>query len=217
MLPLKDSQPTNKPPIWVFTLIAANILIFLWQFTGNTKEIIDQFALIPSKINFSDYASLFPFISSQFLHGSILHLLSNLWFLWIFGDNVEERLGFIKFPLVYLLSGIAGAYAQYFFMPESSIPMLGASGAIAGILGAYFAWFPHHTVKSLVGIPFFGFGIFDIPASIMLLYWIGSQVLFGIGNILPGQDAGGVAYFAHIGGFLAGYLLAKLITTTNTY
>lgn len=211
MIPLKDSQSTNTIPIWVFAFITLNLVIFFMQFTSPSNlEFINKYALIPNLVDFSKLSTLYPFITSQFLHGGILHLLSNMWFLWIFGDNVEEKFGRIFFPLVYIFSGIAGAFAQYLFMPNSAIPMIGASGAIAGILGAYFAWFPHHTIKSLVGIPFFGFGLFDIPASIMLFYWLVTQFLSGVGNLIPGQDIGGVAYFAHIGGFLAGYIIAKL-------
>ncbi len=215
MIPLKDSIPTNIFPFWTYAIIALNVYVFYLQLTvANPETFIAQYALIPNLVNFNDYITLFPFITSQFLHGGLMHIISNMWFLYIFGDNVEEGAGFLFFPIIYLLSGIAGGFAQYIFMPESSIPMLGASGAIAGVLGAYFAWFKNHTVKSL--IPFFGlFTVLDIPAFIILFYWLITQVISGVGSI-GGEDLGGVAYFAHIGGFLTGYLLAHLIPSKTS-
>ncbi len=217
MIPLKDSQPTNIFPIWTYAIIAVNVYVFYLQMTvADPEALISQYALIPANINFADYTTLFPFITSQFLHGGFLHIISNMWFLFIFGDNVEERAGFLLFPFLYLLSGIAGGLAQYIFMADSAIPMLGASGAIAGVLGAYFAWFPNHTVKSLV--PFFGFfTVLDIPAYFMLFYWLATQFIAGVGSFSPGDELGGVAYFAHIGGFLAGWIWAKFLKSENAY
>lgn len=209
MIPLKDSVSTNIFPFWTYAIIAINIYIFYLQITvQNPDAFVAQYALIPKLVDLSNYASLLPFITSQFLHGGFMHILSNMWFLYIFGDNVEERAGFLFFPILYLTSGVVGGLAQYIFAPDSAIPMLGASGAIAGILGVYFAWFKNHTVKSLVPIIGF-FTILDIPAYFMLFYWLITQVLSGVGSI-GGQDIGGVAYFAHIGGFATGYMLAHL-------
>ena len=214
MIPLRDSQSPGIFPFWVIVIITANVHLFITQITSqNPESIINLYALIPSNIQFSSPITLITFITSQFLHGGFLHILSNMWFLWIFGDNVEQRSGKILFPILYLSSGVVGALAQYIFMSDSSIPMLGASGAIAGVLGAYFAWFPKHTIKTL--IPFFGLiSIIEIPASIMLFYWLATQFLSGIGSI-GGQETGGVAYFAHIGGFLAGWILAKMISRND--
>ena len=214
MIPLKDSQPTNIFPFWVYAIIALNIYVFFLQLTSSNPDLfIAQYALIPELVDFSNYSSLIPFITSQFLHGGFMHIISNMWFLYIFGDNVEERTGFLLFPLVYLSSGVVGALAQYIFMPDSAIPMLGASGAIAGVLGAYFVWFKKHTVKSLVPILGF-FTVLDIPAHFILFYWIATQVIAGVGSI--GSDIGGVAYFAHIGGFITGWILAKLLPMRET-
>lgn len=213
MIPLDDTARTNRFPIWVLMLVAANIYIFFLELTSpSTEEFIYQWALIPNLISFSNPVSLYPFITSQFLHGGILHILSNMWFLWIFGDNVEERSGFLLFPFLYLLSGAIGAFLQYIFMPDSTIPMLGASGAIAGVLGAYFAWFPGHQIKTL--IPVFGLpAIINIPAAIMLFYWFATQIFAGgFSFATTDTNLGGVAYFAHIGGFVAGWILAKLIS-----
>ena len=209
MIPLKDSRPSHIFPFWTYAIIAINIYVFYLQLTSPNPDLfIAQYALIPEMVNFNNYSSLLPFITSQFLHGGLMHIISNMWFLYIFGDNVEERTGFLLFPLIYLGSGIVGALAQFVFMPDSAIPMLGASGAIAGVLGAYFVWFKNHTVKSLVPILGF-FTVLDIPAYFILFYWIATQVIAGVGSI--GSDIGGVAYFAHIGGFVTGWILAKLL------
>lgn len=216
MIPLSDSHPAGKFPFWVYIIIAINIWVFYLELTSpNPDGFIRQFALIPSLVDFSNYFTLIPFITSQFLHGGFLHIISNMLFLWIFGDNVEAKSGFFIFPFFYLISGAIGGLAQYIFMPESTIPMLGASGAVAGVLGAYFAWFPHHSVKTLV--PFFGFlTVINIPASLMLIYWFATQIFSGaFGAVTSYQDVGGVAYFAHIGGFAAGWLMAKLISPNS--
>jgi membrane associated rhomboid family serine protease len=211
MIPIADSNGTGKFPFWVIVIILVNVYVFFLEMTSPDPEgFITQYALVPSLVDFSNWNTLFPFITSQFLHGGFLHIISNMWFLWIFGDNVEDRIGFFLFPLFYLVCGVVGALAQYIFLIGSDIPMLGASGAIAGVLGAYFAWFSHHKVKTL--IPIFGFfSIIDVPASIMLLYWIITQVLAGaVSFTATGEDLGGVAYFAHIGGFVFGWIFAKL-------
>lgn len=217
MLPLDDTVRTGKFPFWVFLFIAANIYIFFLEITSpNPESFISKYALIPTLVDFANYETLIPFITSQFLHGGFLHILSNMWFLWIFGDNVEGKSGFLIFPFLYLISGALGAFIQFLFMPDSSIPMLGASGAIAGVLGAYFAWFPHHQIKTL--IPIIGFpAIINIPASIMLFYWFATQIFAGSTTAaITTSDIGGVAYFAHIGGFVSGWILAKLISPTKT-
>jgi membrane associated rhomboid family serine protease len=211
MIPLSDSHPAGKFPLWVILIIAVNVYVFFLEITASDFEgFVYRYALIPAEVRFLDLLSLAPFITSQFLHGGFLHIISNMLFLWIFGDNVEARIGNFLFPAFYLTAGIAAGLAQYFFMPDSPIPMLGASGAVAGVLGAYFAWFGHHKVKTLV--PFFGFlTIINVPASVMLFYWIITQVLSSTFSFMPGvRDAGGVAYFAHIGGFIFGWLVAKL-------
>lgn len=216
MIPLSDSHPAGKFPFWVILIIAVNVYVFFLEMTAPDMEaFISLYALIPANVNFTDYSTLIPFITSQFLHGGFLHIISNMLFLWIFGDNVEARFGNILFPFVYLTSGVAGGLAQYVFMPDSTIPMLGASGAVAGVLGAYFAWFGHHTVKTLV--PIFGFfTVINVPASIMLFYWIATQFVssfFSFSETMA--DVGGVAYFAHIGGFIFGWILAKVLPTRN--
>ncbi len=216
MIPISDSHPAGKFPFWVIVIIVLNVYFFYLELTApSTDFFISQYALIPAAVDFSNLSSLTPFITSQFLHGGFLHIISNMLFLWVFGDNVEAKMGKLIFPFIYLLSGVVGGFAQYIFIPDSTIPMLGASGAVAGVLGAYFAWFPHHSVKTLV--PVFGFlTVVNIPASFMLFYWFITQLFSGAFSLGIDQGAmGGVAYFAHIGGFATGFFFAKIISPTK--
>lgn len=209
MLPIKDSHPAHIFPLWTVAIIAINVLVFFQELTApNLDAFIAQWALIPALVNFSDTNTLLPFITSQFLHGGIMHIVSNMLFLWIFGDNVEAHFGKILFPFVYIISGIVGGFAQYIIAPGSDIPMLGASGAVAGVLGAYMVLFGHHTVKTF--IPFLRlFGLVEIPAIFMLGYWFVTQILAGVGS-LGATDSGGVAYLAHVGGFITGLIFAMI-------
>lgn len=209
MIPLRDSKPARVFPFWVLVIIAVNAWVFFLEFTSlNLDAFISQWALVPAFVDFGALETLTPFITSQFLHAGLLHILSNMWFLWIFGDNVEEHFGKFFFPIIYLLSGVVGGFAQYLVSPDSTIPMLGASGAVAGILGAYMVLYSRHTIKTLV--PVFGFvSVVDIPAGFMLFYWFFTQLFSGVGSLAV-QGVGGVAFFAHVGGFAAGWLIAKL-------
>jgi membrane associated rhomboid family serine protease len=212
MLPLSDTKSSGVFPFWVIIIILTNVTLFVVELTTPSLDSwIKQYALVPQNINFSYFPSLLPFLTSQFLHAGVLHILSNMLFLWVFGDNVEGKLGFLLFPLFYLLGGASGGLLQYIISPHSTIPMLGASGAVAAVLGAYFALFPHNSIKTLV--PVFGFfTITEIPAFIMLLYWFITQVFSGAYSFTQvSQSTGGVAYFAHIGGFLLGYIFAKTL------
>ncbi len=218
MIPLKDSHPSGIFPFWVLSIISINIYVFYLELTAaNPDAFIAQFALIPNLVDFSNFESLFPFVTSQFLHGGFIHIISNMLFLWIFGDNAEGRFGFLLFPIIYLASGVAGGLAQFVLNPESTIPMIGASGAIAGVLGAYFAWFGHHTIKTLV--PVFGFlTVMDVPASVMLFYWFITQLFSGAASItVAASDMGGIAFFAHAGGFAFGWIAAKTFSRPTAY
>ncbi|OGM08776.1 hypothetical protein A2Z67_01865 [Candidatus Woesebacteria bacterium RBG_13_36_22] len=209
MFPLRDSHATYKFPLITTLLIIVNVLVFFLELTAiDTEVFIENYALIPSKVEIRNYFTWIPFITSQFLHAGFLHLISNMWFLRIFGDNVEEKFGSFFFLVVYLTSGVVGGFVQYIFSPDSAIPMLGASGAVAGILGAYFVFFPHHKIETLVPIGLFMTTV-RISASIMLLYWFVTQLFSGVGSVAVSQT-GGVAFWAHIGGFAAGYIVAKL-------
>lgn len=210
MIPLRDSAPSHRIPLVTYGLIGTNILVFFLEISAPDLELfIYRYSLLPSRISLSDFSSLATFVTSQFLHAGFVHLVSNIWFLRIFGDSVEAVFGWVRFLLFYLFSGIVAGLAQYVISPSSSIPMLGASGAVAGVLGAYFVFFSHHRIETL--IPVWGFWqIVELPASVMLFYWFATQLLSGIASLGVASVVGGVAFFAHAGGFVCGYLIARV-------
>jgi len=214
MFPLKDTQPSYTRPVVTIAIIVVNILVFLFEFSlgGRARNIlIEYYGLVP------DHFRLSSVFTSMFLHGSWMHVLGNMWFLWIFGDNVEDLLGHAKYLLFYLLCGVAAALTQTFADPYSTAPMVGASGAIAGVMGAYLVKFPRARVLTLVFILFF-ITTMEIPAPIMLVYWFVIQLFSGIGSIARTHlSEGGVAFFAHVGGFVVGILLVKLLGTNDRY
>jgi membrane associated rhomboid family serine protease len=208
MIPIADSVKAKRFPIFNIAIILFTIFVFYLQLT-NPESFTYFYALVPSQINFNDYSTLFPFVSSIFLHGGFLHIISNMLFLWVFGDNVEGHFPPLIYPFVYIGSGIAAAFTQYITNPTSDIPMLGASGAVAGALGAYFVLFPHHKIRTFV--PIFGlFTLLNIPAIFMLGYWFVLQILSGAATLGTNADVGGVAFWAHVGGFVFGAVLAKI-------
>ena len=156
-------------------------------------------------------------LTSMFLHGGWLHLIGNMWFLWVYGDNVEDVLGHGKYLLFYLACGVAASFAQYLVSPDSRIPTLGASGAIAGVMGAYLVKFPHSRIKTLIPIFFFWTTV-EIPAALILAYWFILQFFSGLGSVGYSQvSQGGVAWFAHMGGFIAGMILISTLPTKEGY
>ena len=200
--PYKDDNPRILVPVVTYGIIAANVLIFLYQFTlamaGAESEarFIYMFGLITAQFH------IINLFTSMFLHGGIAHILGNMWFLWIFGDNVESALGHARYALFYILCGLAAGLAQVMFNIDSILPMVGASGAIAGVLGAYLIRYPHAQVHVFVFI-FIFFTTIKVPAMIVLGIWFLTQLTNGLGTL--GLDTtGGVAWFAHIGGFIAG-------------
>lgn len=208
MIPLRDHNPSGSTPFITYFLMAINILVFGYMFLLQENLLmgfIDQYAIIPSLIVKGQ--NLFSLISSMFLHGGIGHIVGNMLFLNIFGDNLEDRLGHIKYLLYYLVCGLGASALQILINPASAIPNLGASGAIAGIMGGYLVLFPRQRIDILFA---FGWALrrITVPAYFMLFYWFVFQ-LFSVAGSLAFMDkmTGGVAYFAHIGGFLAGYLL----------
>ncbi|MCL5784674.1 MAG: rhomboid family intramembrane serine protease [Patescibacteria group bacterium] len=215
MIPLRDSRPLSRFPFWVILIILVNAYIFYLELTSpNPDQFITKYSLIPSQIDFSNYKTLFPFISSQFIHGGFLHIISNMIFLWVFGNNIEATLGFLLFPIFYLVSGVIAGLTQFFFTPTATIPMLGASGAIAGVLGSYFALFPRNKIKTLIFI-FVFITIIDVPAYFLLFFWFITQFFSGVSSISASADSGGIAFLPHMGGFLFGWsitipMLAKL-------
>lgn len=210
MFPISDIEKAGKFPFITYSIIAINIFVFIQVLLSqNPDQFVLPYLLIPENISFFNYETLKPFITSMFFHAGFMHIISNMWFLRIFGDNVEARLGIFGFTLLYLLSGLVGGFAQYILNPESNIPMLGASGAVSGVMGAYMVYFPHHRIRSLVFI-FFFLTFINIPAGFYIFYWFIIQFFQGIASIPSLQEQmGGVAFFAHIGGFVTGFLIAK--------
>lgn len=207
MFPIRDHNPSGRTPYVTYLLMAANIVIFLSYvpiLSDNRAlfEFYNAYALVPARLSAGyGYETL---LSSQFLHGGWMHLAGNMLFLWIFGDNIEDEMGHMPFLGFYLICGIAAALAQVAFEPASRVPMVGASGAIAGVMGAYLLLYPKAKVDVLIIFIVF-FRIFPIPAWIMLALWFGMQFIGGFGSD-PHQ--GGTAYWAHAGGFVAGVVLA---------
>lgn len=211
MLPLKDHQPSGIFPIVTIGLIIANIIVFGFEiFTPDLEAFIFRFALVPAEVNFTDPSTLTPFITSIFLHGSILHLLSNMWFLGIFGDNVEASLGKLKFLIFYLVGGVVAGVAQFLLSMDSPIPILGASGAIAGVMGFYMIRFPHHTVKTLVPSTQV-ISTVDMPSQIVIGVWFVLQLFYGTSSLVTdATETSGVAWWAHIGGFVYGAMIGLI-------
>jgi len=204
MIPLRDSLQSYSKPYVTIAIIAANACVFLFQLTldeFSLNNFIAAYGMIPSRLHVSSL------VTSMFLHGGWLHLIGNMWFLWIFGDNVEDILGHAKYLLFYLVCGVAAALFQVALNMDSRVPTIGASGAIAGVMGAYLVKFPRSRIVTLVFV-FFFLTTIEIPASLMLIYWFVLQFFSGVGSIASSHlSQGGVAWFAHVGGFLAGILL----------
>jgi membrane associated rhomboid family serine protease len=214
MIPLRDTQPSSSFPVVTVLLIALNVAVFLYQISLDPWQLnsfIARYAVVPDRFQVMDL------LTSMFLHGGWIHLIGNMWFLWIFGDNVEDVLGHGKYLTFYIACGIAAALAHALLNPYSRLPTVGASGAIAGVMGAYLVKFPHSRILTLVPIIIF-FTTLEIPAFLMLLYWFFIQIFSGIGSVGYSQvSRGGVAWFAHVGGFVAGVALVYLLGTRERY
>lgn len=210
MMPLGDDNSLRKTtPIVTYLLIALNIFFFLVELGGG-EEFIKRWAFIPQRFG-TDPIGDFPTVfTSMFMHAGWLHLASNMLYLWIFGDNVEDRLGKIKYLFFYLLSGIAATFAQFAFSTHSNVPNVGASGAIAGVLGAYILFFPGQKINVLLGQ-----SIVAMRSIIVIGIWFFLQLVSGAGSLYSTQDTGGVAYMAHIGGFVAGLAVAFVFRLTE--
>lgn len=209
MFPLKDNNPTSSFPLVTVLLIIANVVVYIYSdFIGMAGDLFYQkFAVIPVNVvslgNATDQGpvqALGSLLTSQFLHGSLLHIVGNMLFLWIFGNNVEDRFGKILFIFFYLFCGVIAAWAQILGNPMSQVPMLGASGAVAGVMGAYLLMFPKAEVLTLLWIVIF-IRLIWLPAYLIIILWIVVQV---INQLVYNSQGGGVAYLAHIGGFAAG-------------
>jgi membrane associated rhomboid family serine protease len=202
MIPLRDVIPSRTTPFVTVTLIAVNALVFLYQLTlgEGVNAFVRDFGLVPAAFSWTTV------FTSMFLHGGFMHFGGNMLYLWIFGDNVEDRMGHGRFVVFYVLCGMAAALAQSALVPDSGIPMVGASGAIAGVMGAYFVLYPRSRIVTLV--PLFVFlHIMEVPAIFFLGIWFLMQFLSGVGSIASAtsaEPAGGIAFWAHVAGFVAG-------------
>ncbi len=228
MVPLKDDNPYEITPYITYSLIIANVLVFLYQLSlspAALEAFFQTWAVVPRELTASfisgefalspqgvpEWVTLF---SSQFLHGGFLHIISNMWFLWIFGNNVEDKLGHFKFLLFYLTCGALAALVQWFFTSGSAVPSLGASGAIAGVMGAYILRFPGVSILTLVPLGIILAPI-RIPAIFFLGFWFLQQALSSVASLQttthPGMEMGGIAYWAHASGFVFGAILGPLL------
>lgn len=217
MIPLKDMTPRRSFPVVTLLLIIANVIVFIHQVTlppAAAEAFIRTYGLVPAKIqmalagrHYTLQQAFLPVFTCMFLHGGILHILGNMWFLWIFGGNVEDRMGPIAYPLFYLVCGIGSGLSQTAFSWGSHIPSIGASGAISGVLGAYIVFFPRSRILTLIPLFIIWF-TWRIPAVIFIGIWFAVQFLSGLSS-LGAASMGGVAWWAHVGGFLLGMLLAR--------
>lgn len=220
MIPLRDNIRSERFPAVTVSLILLNALVFIYELSlgPGIEALVYRFGVVPSNVvqwpasgqGFAGVA--LPYLTSMFLHGGWLHLIGNMWYLWIFGDNVEDRLGHARYLIFYLVVGLAGGVAHTVANPYAQVPTVGASGAIAGVLGAYLILYPHARVLTLVPI-FFFIQFIEIPALIVLGLWFLLQFLEGATAVgTAAASGGGVAWWAHIGGFLVGMALVLLMT-----
>lgn len=225
-LPLRDENPSNKFPIINICLLLTNVAVFLYELTLSphaARALEITYGVVPARIpawlagHGTFEAALVPFVTSMFLHGGWAHILGNLLFLWIFGDNVEDVLGHSKYLIFYLLCGCAAGMTQVLLNAGSRLPMVGASGAIAGVMGAYLIKFPHSRIVTLVFV-FIFITTIEVPAVLMLLYWFFIQLFSGVGTIgYSHLSQGGTAFFAHVGGFIAGMILINVMGARPKY
>ncbi|HEV8264529.1 MAG TPA: rhomboid family intramembrane serine protease [Gemmatimonadales bacterium] len=236
MFPYKDDNPTELPPIITVGFIALNVLVFLFaQGMGLSQQelaqSVCQLGLIPGEVLHTAQPgsgvelapgifclvdvqpNYWTILSSMFAHGGWFHLLGNMLFLWVFGNNIEDAMGHGRFVVFYLLCGIAAAAAQVLIGPNSVVPMVGASGAISGVLGAYLLLYPRVRVHTLIILPFYLTSV-ALPAYVMLGYWAVLQLIGGLGSLMA-VDRGGVAFFAHLGGFVTGLLLIRVFASED--
>ena len=215
MIPIRDSVKSSTVPVINYIIIAINALVFAYELSlgDRLNDFFRSFGLIPTDfftaLSEGDVLGVvFPVFTSMFMHGGLMHFFGNMWFLYIFGDNVQDSMGRSRYIVFYLLCGIAAALTQVFLNPDSQVPMIGASGAIAGVMGAYMVLYPRGKVLTLIPI-FFFIQFVRVPAVVFLLIWIGLQTIQGVASL--GMDvSGGVAFWAHIGGFVAGVVLIFL-------
>lgn len=211
MFPLRDTIRSRSVPIVNYGLIALNLLIFLFTWllgTRGTEQLLSTFGMVPANLSLVHPLSFVTLLTSMFLHGGWFHVISNMWILFIFGDNVEDRMGSGRYLAFYLICGLAAGLTHVLFSSGSQVPTVGASGAIAGVLGAYFVLFPRARVTTLILLfllPWF----VDIPAVFFIGFWFLTQLLQGVTQIGAVGDFGGIAWWAHVGGFVVGFALVR--------
>ena len=211
MIPLRDRNPSATFPAVTLALIVVNVMVFIWELSLGSRldRALMWLAIVPARYSIPELARHFsftdqlsPFLSSMFLHGGWIHLIGNMWILWIFGDNVEERLGRGRYLALYLLSGVAAALVHIYTNLASMVPTIGASGAVAGVMGAYFRFYPKARVVTIIP-PFFLGPFFELPAVLFLGWWFFIQFFNGALSLSAGQRGmGGIAWWAHVGGFV---------------
>jgi membrane associated rhomboid family serine protease len=214
MIPIRDQIRTRRVPVVNYLLIAANIVVFIlqWLAGSNQEAVVYQFALIPAQVTAGlDLGDITDIFTSMFMHGGLLHLGGNMLYLWIFGDNIEDTMGSGKYLLFYLAGGVAASFAHIFTNPGSQIPTVGASGAIAAVLGAYLVLYPKSRVMTLIPLGYI-MRMTLVPAAIVLGFWFVMQLFSGVLS-LGGPDVGGVAFWAHIGGFVVGVVVGLLFAS----
>lgn len=226
MIPLRDANPSRRVPIVTYLIIGLCVLAFFFELLQGPRlrAFLFQYGIVPVRYTRADVAAHFnlweqavPFLTTLFLHGGWMHLIGNMWVLHIFGDNVESALGHGRFALFYLLSGLAASLLHLVTNAHSAVPTIGASGAIAGVMGAYFVLYPRARVLTLVPI-FFFFTLVEIPAYVFLGFWFVLQFFSGAFSLAGGQvQAGGVAWWAHVGGFVAGIFLLRILRPARRF
>jgi membrane associated rhomboid family serine protease len=225
VIPLGDSVPIRSWPVVTWGLIGINVWVFFHELAlgSDLEAFIQVWGFVPARYFLlaatapGEWADRYvPLFSSMFLHGGWAHLIGNMIYLWIFGDNVEDRLGHLRYLVFYLLSGVAAALAQAYLFPDSTIPTVGASGAISGVLGAFLVLFPTARVFTLVPLLLF-FPVVELPAVLYLGFWFLMQLMSGTVSLTVVSDAGGVAWWAHVGGFVVGLVVAPLLRRRQSY
>ncbi|HET7318817.1 MAG TPA: rhomboid family intramembrane serine protease [Nitrospirota bacterium] len=219
MFPIKDTVPRRTFPLATLLIIVANGIVFFFELSMSERyqnAFIELFGLVPARYTHPLWAtvmgfpldSYWPFLTNMFIHGGWLHFIANMWTLFLFGDNVEDRLGRLRFLLFYLAAGIAANLIHFFVFHDSTMPVIGASGAIAGVMAAYLRLFPRARIITLIPVLFFPF-FFDVPAVLFMAIWFFTQLLSGAASLAITESAGGIAWWAHIGGFALGFLFIK--------
>lgn len=219
MFPIRDNTPRDRPPLLTVGFILANAAVFVIEMRLPDRQLFEFmhiYGVVPRRYADPGWAASvgysynpLSFLTSMFLHGGILHILSNMWILWIFGDNIEDRMGALRFFGFYLLCGVVATVTHVVSSPSAEVPVVGASGAIAGVLGAYFVMYPFARVLCVFPIFFYPL-FFEVPAFVFLFFWFFAQVYSGTIDVAVPSEAGGVAWWAHIGGFLAGMFLHRV-------